>query len=423
MKLLNTVKQMKLSHIPKAAYIHIPFCRRRCYYCDFPVSVLGNKIDIKKSSSISEYVEVLCREITATPSQNSLLETVFFGGGTPSLLSPFYLEKILITLDKHLGIIPDAEISLEVDPGTFSLKQLQDYQILGFNRISLACQGFQDNLLEISGRTHRVEDIFRAVDWINKANFKNFSLDLISGLPHQTLEDWQISLETAIRINPSHLSCYDLVLEPVTVFKKRYQAGKSPLPTDETTATMYRLGQQLLTEAGYQHYEISNYAKLGYQCRHNRVYWENKPYYGFGMGAASYTNQQRFTRPRTRKYYYSWVNQLSQSDGFIDCPKLSNIDILLESLMLKLRLSEGINLSLVKAYFGQETTNRIVSCLYTYYQQNLINLIDEDKKKIVLEDIKAIPENTNLKLTDPEGFLFSNSILATLFYNLQDSLN
>ncbi|XHU95955.1 MAG: coproporphyrinogen III oxidase [cyanobacterium endosymbiont of Rhopalodia gibba] len=414
---------MKLSNLPKAAYIHIPFCRCRCYYCDFPISVLGNKIDIEKSSSISEYVEVLCREITATPSQNSLLETVFFGGGTPSLLSPFYLEKILLTLDKHLGIISNVEISLEIDPGTFSLKQLQNYQIVGVNRISLGCQGFQDNLLEISGRTHRIDDIFRAVDWINQVNFKNFSLDLISGLPHQTLEDWRISLETAIKIDPYHLSCYDLVLEPVTVFGKRYQPGKSPLPTDETTATMYRLGQQLLTEAGYQHYEISNYAKLGYQCRHNRVYWENKPYYGFGMGAASYTNQQRFTRPRTRKYYYSWVNQLSQSGGFIDCPKLSNRDILLESLMLKLRLSEGINLSLIKADFGEEITNRIVACLSPYYQQNLISLIDDQDNKIVLNNIKTVPENTKLKLTDPEGFLFSNTILATLFFNLKDSLD
>ncbi|WGT66713.1 radical SAM family heme chaperone HemW [cyanobacterium endosymbiont of Epithemia clementina EcSB] len=414
---------MKLSNLPKAAYLHIPFCRRRCYYCDFPISVLGNKTDIRKSSSISEYVEVLCREIIATPSDNSLLETVFFGGGTPSLLSPSYLEKILITLDKHLGIVPNAEISLEIDPGTFSLKQLQDYKIAGVNRISLGCQGFQDNLLEFCGRTHRIDDIFRAVDWINKVNFKNFSLDLISGLPHQTLEDWRISLETAIKIDPSHLSCYDLVLEPSTVFGKRYQPGKSPLPTDETTATMYRLGQQLLTEAGYQHYEISNYAKPGYQCRHNRVYWENMPYYGFGMGAASYTNQQRFTRPRTRKYYFTWVNQLSQSGGFIDCPKLSNIDILLENLMLRLRLSEGINLSLIKADFGEEITSKIIFCLSNYYQQNLINFIDEQENKILLDNTKKIPENTKLKLTDPEGFLFCNTVLATLFYNLRDSLN
>ncbi|YAI82077.1 MAG: radical SAM family heme chaperone HemW [cyanobacterium endosymbiont of Rhopalodia sterrenbergii] len=413
---------MKLSNLTRAAYLHIPFCRRRCYYCDFPISVLGNKTDIHQSSSIFEYVEVLCQEITATPSQNNILETVFFGGGTPSLLSPFYLEKILITLDKQLGIVPNAEISLEMDPGTFSLKQLQDYQIAGVNRISLGCQCFQDNLLENCGRTHRVDDIFRAIDLINKVDFKNFSLDLISGLPNQTLNDWQISLETAIKIDPPHLSCYDLVLEPVTVFGKRYQPGKSPLPTDDITAKMYRVGQQLLTEAGYQHYEISNYAKIGYQCRHNRIYWENMPYYGFGMGAASYTNQQRFIRPRTRKCYYSWVNHFSQSSGFIDCPKLSNIDILLENLMLKLRLSEGVNLSLIKADFGTEITSIIVSCMSTYYQENLIDFIDEQKNSIVLDNINPIPKNTKLKLTDPEGFLFSNTILTTLFYNLKDSL-
>ncbi|WP_267384323.1 radical SAM family heme chaperone HemW [Cyanobacterium sp. uoEpiScrs1] len=414
---------MKLINLPKSAYIHIPFCRRRCYYCDFPISVLGNKTDIYQSSSIVEYVEVLCKEIAVTPYQNSPLETVFFGGGTPSLLPPFCLEKILTILDKYLGIIPDAEISLEIDPGTFSLKQLQNYQSAGVNRVSLGCQSFQDKFLENCGRIHRVDDIYRAVDWINQVNFKNFNLDLISGLPYQTLEDWQLSLETAIRIKPSHLSCYDLVLEPVTVFGKRYQAGKYPLPADETTAAMYRLGQQLLTEAGYQHYEISNYAKPGYQCRHNCVYWKNMSYYGFGMGAASYINRQRFTRPHTRKNYYSWVNQLSQSDGFIDCPQLSKIDILLESLMLRLRLSEGINLSLIRVNFGEEITAKIVSCLFTYYQDNLISFTDEQKNKIVLKDFNTIPENTNLKLNDPEGFLFSNTILATLFYQLKSNLD
>lgn len=409
---------MTLSNIPKAAYLHIPFCRRRCYYCDFPISVLGNKTDIHQSSSIPEYVEVLCQEITSTPSQNSLLETVFFGGGTPSLLPPFHLEKILITLDKYLGIVPNAEISLEIDPGTFNLEQLKSYQIAGVNRVSLGCQGFQDNLLKNCGRFHLVDDIFRAVDWINKVNFKNFNLDLISGLPHQTLEDWRVSLETAIKIDPSHLSCYDLVLEPVTVFGKRYQPGKSPLPTDETTATMYRLAQQLLTKAGYQHYEISNYAKPGYQCRHNCIYWENMSYYGFGMGATSYTNQQRFTRPRTRKDYYTWVNQLSQSGGFINHPKLSKIDILLDSLMLRLRLSEGINLSSIKTDFGEAVNNQILSCISTYYHQNLIDFIDEQGNKIVIKNIKVIPDNAQLKLTDPEGFLFSNTILTTLFYQL-----
>ncbi len=410
---------MKLSNIARSAYIHIPFCRRRCYYCDFPISVIGDKTDIYQSSSISEYVEVLCQEITATPPQNKPLETVFFGGGTPSLLAPAYLEKILITLDKHLGIVSDAEISLEIDPGTFSFEQLKSYQSLGINRVSLGCQAFQDKFLESCGRFHRCHDIFKAVDWINKVNFKNFSLDLISGLPHQTLEDWKFSLETAIKISPTHLSCYDLVLEPVTAFGKRYQPGKNPLPTDETTATMYRFAQKLLTNAGYQHYEISNYAQPGYQCLHNRIYWENMPYYGFGMGAASYTNQQRFTRPRTRKDYYQWVNQLSQSGGLIDCPKLSKIDILLESLMLGLRLSDGINLSILAELFGAKTIEKLLFFLSSYYDRGWLKLIDDQEKTINLDQIKDLPKNSRLALTDPEGFLFSNTVLATLFEKLE----
>ena len=137
---------------------------------------------------------------------------------------------------------------------------------------------------------------------------------MISGLPYQTLEDWKSSLEKAIKIQPSHISCYDLVLEPVTAFGKQYKPGKFPLPDDDNTMLMYKMGQRILTEAGYEHYEISNYAQQGYQCLHNLVYWENKPYYALGMGAASYSNNQRFTRPRTRKDYYQWIEKLKQSE-------------------------------------------------------------------------------------------------------------
>ncbi|MEM8779178.1 MAG: radical SAM family heme chaperone HemW, partial [Cyanobacteria bacterium P01_G01_bin.49] len=303
--------------IPRSAYLHIPFCRRRCYYCDFPISVLGDKTNIHQSGSIQQYVEILCQEINVTPSQNYPLQTVFFGGGTPSLLPPIDLERILTTLDAHFGIESDAEISLEMDPGTFTLEQLQSYKLLGVNRFSLGIQVFQDDLLEKCGRFHRVKDIEQAIDLIHQVNIDNFGLDLISGLPHQTLESWQFSLEKALEIQPKHLSCYDLVLEPVTAFGKQYKSGKFPLPHDKVAAQMYRMTQQILTNAGYEHYEISNYAKPSYQCRHNRIYWENKTYYGFGMGAASYTNYQRFTRPHTRKTYYTWVKEFKKSQRLI----------------------------------------------------------------------------------------------------------
>ena len=382
---------------PRSAYIHIPFCRRRCFYCDFPISVVGDRPSDGTFGWMEEYSEFLCREINTAPKFQGNLETVFFGGGTPSLLPIPLLEKILATLDSHLGIATGAEISLEIDPGTFDLLQVQQYYHLGVNRLSLGVQAFQDDLLKLSGRSHTTKDIFAAVEMVRQGGISNLSLDLISGLPHQTPQHWQDSLQQAINLAPEHLSCYDLVLEPVTAFGKQYQPGEKPLPEDETTANMYRQAQKILTQAGYGHYEISNYARQGYQCRHNRVYWENRPYYGFGMGAASYVNKQRFNRPRTRAEYYDWV----EKGAVVDSLPLDWEDILLEKLMLGLRLAEGVSLGEIKEEFGEEIVEKILVCLKPYFQEGWVDF--------------GSGETGNLRLTDPEGFLFSNTVLADLF--------
>ena len=412
------VKKYFAIDVPRSVYIHIPFCRRRCYYCDFPISVVGDRLNSGTSVWMQEYVEALCQEIAITPVLGAPLETVFFGGGTPSLLPVQHLESILETIDKHFGIVPSAEISLEVDPGTFNLEQLKGYQNLGVNRLSLGVQAFEDELLKICGRSHSVEEIWVAVDLIRQVDMANFSLDLISGLPHQTLAQWQHSLNTAIAIAPNHISCYDLVLEPVTAFGRQYQPGKKPLPTDELTAQMYSLAQQTLTSAGYDHYEISNYARSGSQCRHNRVYWENKPYYGFGMGAASYVQGKRFTRPRNRREYYTWVQELIEAGGIINCPQNTAQDILLETLMLGLRLAEGVSLSHLTQQFGEETLEQIWICLQPYYHQGWVEFLAIDGKPLNLEEEKNLLLVERLKLTDPEGFLFSNTVLAALFERL-----
>ncbi|MDJ0531248.1 MAG: radical SAM family heme chaperone HemW [Xenococcaceae cyanobacterium MO_207.B15] len=381
---------------PTAAYLHIPFCRRRCYYCDFAISVVGDRPLTDNSNIVTDYINYLCQEIRATPETDTPLQTIFFGGGTPSLLPVKQLAQIIDTLQQKFKIAQDAEISMEIDPNTFNQEKLQGYLECGVNRVSLGIQTFDEKLLQICGRTHTVKDIFQAIEIIKKLSIKNFSLDLITGLPYQTLEQCQASLEIALKINPSHLSCYDLVLEPVTVFGKKYQPGKNPLPTDETTAAMYHLTQQLLTINGYQHYEISNYAQPGYQCQHNRIYWENKPYYGFGMGAASYVNQKRYTRPRTRREYYNWVKE----GAVIDVPETSKSDRILETLMLGLRLAEGVNLSAISQQFGGQITTKILDCLQQYQKLNWV----------IFE-----PNLSRLRLKDPEGFLFSNQILTTLF--------
>lgn len=408
--------------IPVSAYLHIPFCRRRCYYCDFPISVLGDKTNTNTSGSISEYVQFLCEEIKITPTYNRPLKTVFFGGGTPSLLPPRYLDKILATLDQQFGICADAEISMEIDPGTFSLEQLSDYKTLGVNRFSLGIQSFDDKLLEKSGRFHRYKDIEQSIDFIYKTNITNFSLDLISGLPYQTLEDWKSSLEKAIKIQPSHISCYDLVLETVTAFGKQYKPGKFPLPDDDNTMLMYKMGQRILTEAGYEHYEISNYAQQGYQCLHNLVYWENKPYYGLGMGAASYSNNQRFTRPRTRKDYYQWIEKLKQSDYSLDCDYLDTIDIILETFMLGLRLKKGVDWSKIYTSFGENIIKLIYKILLPYYQQKLVYFQDINDKFITEIKDNNLHDINRVMLSDPDGFLLSNTILADLFAQLESTI-
>ena len=413
---LHQSEEVFASVHPTSAYIHIPFCRRRCYYCDFPVSVVGDKATGSTSGTIEQYVEVLSQEIEATPRLRRDLETVFFGGGTPSLLAVEQLKHILEILEQRFGIASGAEISLEIDPGTFSLEQIKGYQEAGVNRVSLGVQAFQDELLNACGRSHNCVDIFAAIELLHQVEISDFSLDLISGLPHQTLEHWQESLETTAKVAPTHISCYDLIIEPVTAFGRQYAPGVKPLPTDETAAKMYRLAQHILTSAGYEHYEISNYALPGKTCRHNRVYWENRPYYGFGMGAASYVQGYRFTRPRTRREYYAWVQQLIDAGGVLENQETSATDVLLETLMLGLRLAEGLSVDKLRNQFGEKTLKEIWTSLQPHYKQGWVEVVSASREAV--EEAQALPTTGQLRLSDPEGFLFSNTVLADLFSQL-----
>jgi oxygen-independent coproporphyrinogen-3 oxidase len=382
---------------------------------------VGDKANGSTSGTIEQYVEVLCKEIEATPRLGCSLETVFFGGGTPSLLAVEQLGRILDTLNQRFGIAAGAEVSMEMDPGTFSLEQLKGYQDAGVNRVSLGVQAFQDELLDICGRSHKSIDIFTAVDILRQVEIPDFSLDLISGLPHQTLDNWQASLEAAINIAPTHISSYDLIIESVTAFGRQYTPGAKPLPTDETAAKMYRVAQQVLTSAGYEHYEISNYALPGHQCRHNRVYWENRPYYGFGMGAASYLQGRRFTRPRTRQEYYTWVQKLIDAGGVLDCPETTAGDVLLETLMLGLRLAEGLSLSSLVQQFGEKTLEQIWMGLKPYHRDGWVEILGAKGEAVQLQDAQKLPMMGQLRLSDPEGFLFSNTVLADLFNQLGEN--
>jgi putative oxygen-independent coproporphyrinogen III oxidase len=364
---------------------------------------------------MNHYVEMLGEEIRLTPNQGAPLQTVFFGGGTPSLLAGGQLAAILGQIDRQFGILSGAEISMEIDPGTFDLAQLQGYQRAGVNRFSFGVQAFQPELLQACGRAHTVADIAAAMAIVQQAGIENYSIDLISGLPNQTIADWQASLAAAIGHQPTHISTYDLTVEAGTVFGKRYRPGEGPLPSDELTAQMYRLAHEILTAAGYAHYEISNYAKPGYQCRHNRVYWENRSFYGFGMGATSYLDGDRLARPRKTDEYYDWVKQLE--NGLPKVEPMSPQEILLDTLMVGLRLAEGLDMAKLIARFGESLMQQVWDCLKRYVDAGWVEVIDDRNQTLASSvDFQQIDR---IRLTMPEGFLFSNVVLVALFDRLE----
>ncbi|GAB4345224.1 MAG: radical SAM family heme chaperone HemW [Cyanophyceae cyanobacterium] len=416
----------------RSAYIHVPFCRRRCFYCDFPIAVVGEfrpvrggdpsglpdplapKVPLsgENSGAIAQYVTLLGQEIETVAAQGRSrlpLETVFFGGGTPSLLSPDQLGFILDLLDRHWGLAAGAEVAIEMDPGTFDRPKLADFVAAGINRVSLGVQAFEDELLAACGRSHRCADVDRAVDAIAAVDLNNWSLDLIAGLPHQTVERWEWGLERAIALGPPHLSVYDLTVEPGTPFGKWYKAGCAPLPSDRATAEMYRRASEVLRGAGYHHYEISNYARSGFECHHNQVYWHNRPYYGFGMGAASHLDGVRFSRPRNRAAYGDWV----AGGCAIAAEPTPETDRLLETLMLGMRLAAGLSIHQLRDRFGPGAIAAIETVLQPHRESGLVRFLDQ--RGTILDTAIGLGDSDRLALSDPEGFLLSNQVLSDLF--------
>ncbi|WP_448380102.1 radical SAM family heme chaperone HemW [Gloeomargarita sp.] len=400
----NDSRKRATSLAPQAAYVHIPFCQQKCYYCDFPV-VVDHKPD---SRHRAKYLEILRWEIKLTPPGQQPLTSVFFGGGTPSLLTPAELGQILQDLREQFGFAEEIEISLEADPGTPGIQYLEDYQELGVNRLSLGVQSFIPELLWVSGRTHTVEDIETAIHKIQACGWENWSLDLIQGLPGQTLEHWKFSLQKAIEAQPKHISVYDLTLEPKTRFYRDYPEDSPALPGDELTAEMYCFAHEFLEKHGYHHYEISNYAQPGYQCRHNLTYWRNQPYYGFGLGATSYIDQVRFTRPKYLHSYYQWVKEQATLGAIAisdDPPSVK--EQLIESLMLGLRLREGINLTQLLEQFPAAIKTSVA------------NLIVRQLRRFQAEGWVG-NQQEQWFLIPPQGFLLSNTLLTHLLLELEN---
>ncbi len=395
--------------IPQSLYLHIPFCKRRCFYCDFAITTGGENLR-------QQYVDALCQEITLTIAQIppiKALKTIFFGGGTPSLLSVQQVAQILETIAKYFAIAPDVDISLEANPGTVTVDSLRGYKQLGINRISLGAQAFQQELLDVCGRGHSVAEIYEAVDAIKNTGFENFALDLISGLPNQSMENWQDSLHKAIALEPKHLSVYDLTIETGTAFNKRYQAGDRPLPSDETTVAMYLAAHELLTAAGYEHYEISNYAKSSYQSRHNLTYWHNQPFYGMGMGATSYIDRQRIDRPQKMRAYLDAISQWQTEGIGFTAPILSDMEELMDTLMQGLRLAEGLSLNALQKIYGSALCDRAIKSLEKYVERGWVKFVNSE---MVTET--GIELNTQIFLTVPDGWLFSDEAIGDLYETL-----
>ena len=335
---------------PRSAYLHIPFCHRRCFYCDFAVVPLGDRASGAAgdagSASIEAYLALLLEEIAAAPA-GPPLSTLYVGGGTPSMLTAEQLGRLLAALRRRLGLAPGAEVSLEMDPASFDQARLAGYLAAGVNRVSLGGQSFDDAVLERLGRRHRRADLLQAAGWLQQAlqggRLGSWSLDLIQGLPGMDLAAWREQLRQAIGLRPPHLSVYDLIIEPGTVFERQEARGQLELPEDDLAADLMETTASTLAAAGYGHYEISNYAWPGHASRHNRVYWSGAGWWGFGLGATSCLDGLRLARPRQRQAYEAWLAALD-NDGAPACAATEGEGPDWEDLWLVgLRRREGVH--------------------------------------------------------------------------------
>lgn len=402
------VRPMPAAYPPRSAYLHIPFCHRRCFYCDFPVVPLGDRAageaGAPGAASITAYLQLLEREIAAAAA-GPPLSTVYLGGGTPSLLTPVQVGRLLAALERRFGLAPAAEISLELDPASFDLARLRGYLTAGINRVSLGGQNFDDAVLAALGRRHRGDDVRQAAAWLEQARragaLRSWSLDLIQAAPGQDPGGWRHQLQRAIASGAAHLSVYDLTIEPGTVFARRLQQGQLELPDHERAADLMEITWRELTRAGYGHYEISNYALPGHASRHNRVYWSGAGWWGFGMGATGAPWGQGQARPRTRSAYAAWLER-EQGSAAAQSPAGGGMP-LDERLLVGLRRREGVRLPALLAAAGLSGASG---------QRALAQL----RRRLApwLAEGLLLEEGRRWRLADPTGLALSNGVLREL---------
>ena len=331
-------------------YVHIPFCVRKCEYCDFLSTPAG-------ADTQQEYVRNLLLEIEQKGVRCTDYEvtTIFFGGGTPSILKAGWIADILDAIHRNFKVRKDAEITIECNPGTLTFEKLSIYKSAGINRISVGLQSASDAELRELGRVHTYEDFLKSYDLIRKKGFSNVNIDLMAALPGQTLKSYEQTLRRVLALKPEHISAYSLIIEEGTPFYEKYEAdellrekGEKPqiLPSEETERLMYERTKELLLAHGYERYEISNYARKGYACRHNVGYWRRENYLGFGLGSASLLENERFHNT-TDLTDYLGGDYLAYEQEKLD--KKSQME---EFMFLGLRMTEGISTECFRQTFG-----------------------------------------------------------------------
>jgi len=328
-------------------YIHVPFCSKKCHYCAF---VSSNP----QGDEIAEYPELLMRELQLHTSGHLPVDSIYFGGGTPSLLQPLQLAQLLEGIAGQARIQTDAEITLEVNPGTVDQMTLQEFRNAGINRISLGMQSFDDHFLASLGRIHTVEQSRQAFQDVREAGFNNVSIDMIHSLPGQSLDQWRSELQHAITLCPEHISIYGLTIEENTPFARIYRHDSPELADEDLSADMFELADELLTASGFDHYEIANYARPGHRSHHNSGYWVRDGYLGLGVAAHSFLRDGygvRFRNPDTLDDYRRMV--LSGRLARIDEHQLTQSDAMAEYMFLGLRLAEGVDLDAFEREFGR----------------------------------------------------------------------
>lgn len=373
---------MLLAEEPYSVYLHIPFCQIKCSYCAFNTY-------IHLEAWIEPFVEALIREIRwigrLRPGHG--VKTVYFGGGTPSLLHSDQISAVLQAVCGVFSLLPEAEISLEANPGDVSPEYLSTLRMAGVNRLSIGMQSSNQNELDLFSRRHGYEDVVQAVAAARKAGFDNVNLDLIYGFPGQTLDTWQHSLQQALALRPEHVSLYALGLEDGTALQSWVRHGRLPAPDDDLAADMYDLADALLSAAGYEQYEISNWSKPGYECRHNLQYWRNLPYPGLGPGAHGFVEGVRYWTILSPLRY---VKALRCDHSQLDFPRTPATDQavvvdreteIVETLLMGLRLTgEGIQRRVFQERFGADLLDLHGDVLRRHADAGLLTIDDHHVK-------------------------------------------